>query len=445
MLHSQSQQGVRQWWRPALLFILVVLCINVVISFIHTKLYPSHCVRSSHVPLHIQQESIEVLDDPRQLYLTVDTPLLPLADKDLVVRSAYVNHPTYLSNGPPYRNFTVILLEIRKRLLDEEALEKCGVGPHMSLKFEVYIIHNTIDYNYCIFYLQIVRIGHGCNEGGRYTHTQALLYCYDVYAKHLDRAWVTYKKTIFNELSSFRVMAERPILLRPRSDRSRGSVVVCAAMLPHYTPFLEDWIQYQKTIGVDHIHLVLESLFLNQGRFDEELLQRNVEQAYLSVEFWHQWFNSTDICDHSLDLALYNCALQFQELYSYVAFSDPRDFFVPRDSSLRPRLSEYLSRLCPNTHCQFEWRNIIYRDCEKAGSDGNVTAVVPVTGVSRKDRPFIVYKSGLIQYRGGDKGLMVEEESEEVEVPIRKGYFAHLGKYPNSSNFRILPERERCH
>ena len=479
MFHSESQYSVRQCWRPALLFILVVVSINVVISFIHNKLYPSHCFRASHVPLHIQQESIQLLGDPRQLYLGVDTPLLPLADKDLIVRSAYVNHPSPLRNGPLYVNYTAILLEVRKPLLDEKTLESCGVGGHISFKFEVYIkrtvnTYHTLPYIYiligytgrvkgkvkvlrnlldsyfiytigifllCVF-LQVVQIGGGsCNEGGRYTHTQALLYCYDVYAKHLEHAWVTYKKTIFNEVLSVRAMAERPILLHTSGYSKRG-VAVCAAMLPHYTPFMEDWIRYQRTIGVDHIHLVLESLFLNQGRFDEEFLQRSVEQGYLSVEFWHQWLNSTDICDQSLDLALYNCAFQFKESYSYVVFSDPRDFFVPRDASLRPRLSDFLSDLCPDTHCQFEWKNIIYRHCERAGIDGNITAVVTVAGVSRKDKLFTVYKSGLMQY---GTGLLAVDESKGVKVPVEKGYFAHLGKYANSSNFRILPEHERCH
>ena len=252
---------------------------------------------------------------------------------------------------------------------------------------------------------------------------------------------MTYRREIFNEMSTFQAKAELPLLLH-RKSTGRGGIVVCATMLPHYTPFVEDWIHYQRTIGVDHVHLVLESSFLNRGSFDQEFLHSAVEESYLTVEFWHQWLNETDICDHSLDLAWYNCALRFQYSYSHIIFSDPRDFFIPRDPLLS-RLPDFLNRWCPTTHCQFQWKNVFYRQCESAGDDGNVTAVVPVTGFSAKDQPFTVYKSDLIVH--SDKGRrLFDRDSEEIDVPASRGYFARLIKLANSSDVRILPEHERC-
>ena len=137
---SQSLQSyVRVWWRTALLFVLLVVFVNTAISFLLSKFYPSHCVRTSG--LHIQRENLDVLEDPRQLYLYVDTPLLPLAEKDVIVRSAYVvdSHPS-ASEHTKYKNFTVILLEVKRHLLDEHAFESCGVGRHTSTKFEVYTL-----------------------------------------------------------------------------------------------------------------------------------------------------------------------------------------------------------------------------------------------------------------------------------------------------------------
>ena len=118
------------------MFVLLVVFVNTVISFLLTKFYPSHCVRT--FGLHIEGENLDVLEDPRQLYLHVDTPLLPLAEKDVIVRSAYVvdSHPSERA----YKNFTVILLEVKRRLLDERVFESCGVGRHASTKFEVYTL-----------------------------------------------------------------------------------------------------------------------------------------------------------------------------------------------------------------------------------------------------------------------------------------------------------------
>lgn len=427
---SQSQSFVRVWWRTAIVFVVVVFSVNVLISFIHSKLYPSsrYCVRTSHVPLYIQQESIDILGDPRQLYLHVDTPLLPLTDKDIVVRSAYANH--HKQNLGHHKNSTIILIEVRKSLLVEGVFKSCGVGRHSSSK------------------LKVVSLG---TESGTmnnaFPHTQALLHCYDVTANHRDHAWVAYKKTVFGGEYIFRANAEQPVLYRRGGRDRRGNIVVCAAMLPHYTPFVEDWIRYQETIGVDHVHLTLDSSFLREGRFDEDFLQTAVEESYLSVEFWHQWLNETDISDHSLDLALYSCALRYQDTYSYIVFSDPRDFFVPRDPTLQHRLPEFLSQWCPATHCQFEWRNLLYDHCEKAGSSGNVTAALlpkAANGFSKRDQLFTVYKANLMVHRSDDKGLSVLDSSGGTVVPVERGYFVHLGRQTESFNARILPENERC-
>lgn len=251
---------------------------------------------------------------------------------------------------------------------------------------------------------------------------------------------MAYKKTLFGEEYSFRANAERPILLNKKASVA-GGIVVCAAMLPYYTPFVEDWVRYQKTIGVAHVHLTLGSKFLNRGGFEHKFLQTSVEDGYLSVEFWHRWLNETDICDQSLDLALYNCILQFQDSYSYIVLGDPRDFFVPCEPTL-PHLQDYLFQWCSTTHCQFKWKNILYKQCKKADTDGNITSVVSVTNISPKEKMFTVYKSALIVHSSKDKELF--SSGGTSDVPAKKAYFTHFGKYSNSSDIRILPTSEKC-
>ena len=195
---------------------------------------------------------------------------------------------------------------------------------------------------------------------------------------------------------------------------------------------------------MDHVHLTLESVFLNRGRFDDHYLQALVEESFLSVEFWHRWLNSTDICDHSLDLALYNCVLQFRGTHSHIVLGDPRDFFIPRDPSIAPSLPAYISHWCPVTHCQFEWNNLFYRQCEMARDDGNVTAVVSAKDLVKRSEFFTVYKSVLLSGSGSDAGLPRLAQGSATVVPAGKGYFAHLVRHANASNVRILPEHEQC-
>lgn len=277
-------------------------------------------------------------------------------------------------------------------------------------------------------------------------HIPALLYCYNVPANHLDTAWVSYSKKISGETTSLTARSEQPVIRKWKANGA-GDIVVCAAMLPHFTPFVEDWIRYQKTIGVDHVHMTLESVFLKNGKFDEDFLQASVEDSYLSVTFWHRWLNDSDICDHSLDLALYDCTLRFQQTYSNILIVDPRDFFIPLDPETPANLPSFVSRWCSGKHhCQFEQWNLIYQSCKSASDDGNVTAILPVTRMPKRSGYISVYKSVLLTHRSKDPGLpLLGPGSAGVKVvSAEKGYFARLSKHNNTLNFRILPKVEEC-
>ena len=134
MSWCQSQTFKTWWWR-VLTIIVLVIAVNAFISFLHARLHPSHCTRSTAVPFRLQLANLELLTEPKALYLSVDTPLLPLSDKDLVLRSAYVNPRLETSHG--HANSTIILIEIRRSLIEQGAIERCGVGPYSSTQFEV--------------------------------------------------------------------------------------------------------------------------------------------------------------------------------------------------------------------------------------------------------------------------------------------------------------------
>lgn len=144
-----------------MIVVLFILVVNVGLSFIISQVYPSHCVRLAHEPIEsgppepggpleppspvkiIRDINTEELEVPPQLFVKVDTPLLPLAEKDIIVRSAYVNFHEG-AHDSEYQNSTIILLEIKKSLLSEKALEKCGVGEYVSSKFEVITYYRIV-------------------------------------------------------------------------------------------------------------------------------------------------------------------------------------------------------------------------------------------------------------------------------------------------------------
>lgn len=259
----------------------------------------------------------------------------------------------------------------------------------------------------------------------------------------MNWAWVSYRKKVFEKVATYRAKSEHPVMI-PNVQKRTSGIIVCASMLPYYTPYIGEWLEYQKVIGVDHVHMILESTFLNRGSFEVERLQDAVEEGFVSVNFWHQWLNETDICDHSLDLARYTCALQFKDSYSYVIFSDPREFFIPQSWYL----AEALSRSCSNTHCHFQLRNMFYESCRnvKVGQDGNVTAAVSPTKLEWGSEGLIVYRSSKLTFM---KGEMAFSTKGVADVPVEKSYIIRLvkskSKSSSAANYkRLLPETEKC-
>ena len=240
-------------------------------------------------------------------------------------------------------------------------------------------------------------------------------------AKHMDWAWVSYRKYLLGEESIYSAKSEHPVMLTMRSkDRDDGSVLVCSAMLPHYTPYIEEWLQYQKTVGIDHVHMTLQSSFLNHGSFDRYALQNYVEEGYLSVDFWHHWLNDTDICDHSLDLALLDCALKYRNTFSHLLFINTCDFFIPRNSN-QLQLKKYISHWCKKTYCRLKWRDLNYSLCVCAGADGNVTYAVGIIAYNWRNYAVVVHR-GIITLDSSTASDVPEGAGDDARYLVREFY-----------------------
>ena len=79
--------------------------------------------------------------------------------------------------------------------------------------------------------------------------------------------------------------------IRPVSPSSDNfTIAVCR--VPHFNdpPFMLEWLRFQKTIGVDHVHLIAdETAFLtNWGKkgFGNEELREDISDGYVSLDVW---------------------------------------------------------------------------------------------------------------------------------------------------------------
>ena len=129
-------------------------------------------------------------------------------------------------------------------------------------------------------------------------------------------------------------------LVVPQSRRdlslSRPSVVTCVSTVrmgeipPSADGMLYQWLRYQKTIGVDHVHMIAEDTVATNGDLEHEIIRNALKENYLSIDFWPRWFNETELYHSSQHLASNDCVYRFLGVYDYIIIADSDDFFCAK-------------------------------------------------------------------------------------------------------------------
>ena len=277
-----------------------------------------------------------------------------LTTKDLIIRSVY------LDSRPRggYESVCIFMVEIHKHVLAKNSIVSCTVGSTSTTHFKVRVAENS---------------GWIHKEYPEITHEQAMIDCFDVSAENGSRAYISFQQ--FN--STIVVESERPLFIPAPHvpPRNNKTVTVMACALIYGTPpVLDNWLRYQKTIGIDHVYLIAEKSFGDAGNLERSPLKEMIRGGYVSVEIWTPYLTAFEIFYHSQMLGYEDCIYRFQGTYDYAFTYDPDVFFVP----LVPgelSIQYYAETLCLKGSCTF--RQIQYfLDCgvSEVGADGNVTA-----------------------------------------------------------------------
>lgn len=65
-------------------------------------------------------------------------------------------------------------------------------------------------------------------------------------------------------------------------SRGKGSIVVCATLYGH-PPRFDEWLKYQKTLGVDMVHLSVETSFYHEIY---PSLKEFLDSGFVKIEIW---------------------------------------------------------------------------------------------------------------------------------------------------------------
>ena len=343
----------------------------------------------------------------RKSYSTADTQSLYGLSKSLVVRRVYFDN----RKRQEHKNAIVFVLDI-KRGLRSNIFTGCRVGQVKSAK---------VQFRPSIGLFPI-----------------AFVDCFDVGSiTEGDPAFLEISHPEFGLLD---VKSQKNVIV-PQSTKdvsaaSYPSVVSCVGTLrlgeipPSEDGMVYQWLRYQKTIGVDHVHLIAEDTFVTMGGFDHPLIKDALRENYLSIDFWPRWFNTTEIWHSSQHLASTDCVYRFQGVYDYVIIADLDDFFVPHGKS--KSIKTYLKKWCSGRQasCNFEWHEF-YPDCgwspESVGPDGNLTA--NSHNIEKRTNYKSAHQIHALVEVGRHTAMSLLPGYQYISrVPSKQAYFAHLRK-----------------
>ena len=390
----------------AILFVLSVI-------FFHDVMYS----KNSFLLLHSKFRGDSTVLKSNREYITS-------LSKDITVHSAYFDSRT--RNG--HNNITILFLNVNMTFLDSGFIIGCGVDNFVASKFTVY----------SIFENELMEAWLGPHP---VIYQNQLIFCYDLPSKNGSNAFAIYKTSDTSTVklvaySRYPVYHPAPRVMPPKGDDF--TVVVCTKIHNKHAPWFREFIQYQKTIGVDHIHFSVLDLFIKDGGYDQLVLNDPVVldalvKGFISFRVWTETYEKDgEVYFHSENLRKLGCIYRYLGTYDYAMPLDTDDFFVPRNNETN--LKEYIKKYCyitPAGSCRFDWiRYFLEFGLDgPVGPDGNVTAHLKNKSKISPGNYKSVHRTNItldVSFHDARCNKCLMPGYKMVPVPQSDAYVAHL-------------------
>lgn len=365
----------------------------------------------SHVPLPASEVPVSTISPLPTFY----------PSKDLFVRAVHFDSRP----RDEHHNASVFLVVCLKTITDNNLIQGCQVDGQAAKKFSVKLIGETPLWR--AFYDFI-------------DHEEVLVHCYDLPARNGSTGHIAYRKTA----GSVVVLAasERPLLMpAPRVDptskegRKYNFTIVACAKIFNHPPWLEEWLTYQRTLGVDHVHLDAEDSFEKNGDMKKPFVTRMIDEGFLSIDIWKQYLSGSQIWYHNQGLIYEDCPYRFRGTYDYIMMMDTDDFFTPRVPTEK-KIHYYINRFCRGKgigSCKFRWVEY-YPDAVGLNhnvsiSDGNVTRALTSYSHYNQGNPKSLHRTTVLIDTATHYAYLMMPGYRVVPVSVNDAYVAHVRLY----------------
>lgn len=124
-----------------------------------------------------------------------------------------------------------------------------------------------------------------------------------------------------------RVETEKLLFLRDKSVFQKNSVFVCATLFDH-PERLHNWLRYQKALGVDMVHLNVDTSFSENATEIYPFLKESLHHGFVKMDVWSDIVGDGMFYKGQITKYM-DCLYRYTGIFEYGFFYDVDDFFNP--------------------------------------------------------------------------------------------------------------------
>ena len=217
---------------------------------------------------------------------------------------------------------------------------------------------------------------------GTFTHRVLLVHCLG-FSKSIMKSGsfvhLIYMKQ--GEQYYSRVKTEKPLVIPPKESNlnvpshGKGSIVVCT--IAYGRPdYFEDWLRYQKTLGVDLVHINADVSF-QQDLYP--FLKQSLKTGFVRMDVWNHTVGERFFYQGQI-MKYQDCLYRYKGIFEYGMFLDIDDFFIPMldDHKDIHYYFDLFFGVFTTATC-FRWRHMHCKprdELHKTLKDGNLTKIL---------------------------------------------------------------------
>ena len=204
--------------------------------------------------------------------------------KDVVIHTAYFDSRP--RNG--HRNVTILFANINRTILDSKWILGCGTDSIRASSYEVYSIFENV-------------LMHNLLGPRPFTYENMLILCYDLPSINSSEVYAAYITSLDAKVEMITYSREPLFYPAPRVKPSGGddfTVVICSKVHDKKAPWIREFIQYQKTLGLDHVDFSVLDTFIKDGGYDQLVLgdsvvRQAIHDGFINFRVWPETYEKT--------------------------------------------------------------------------------------------------------------------------------------------------------